>query len=343
MNVATLSNEQRTLAVQRLTALWAFTESGLGGVLHALKLPFTGLMVGGLAIILITFIAYFSNGKYKNVLQSLLIVLIIKAAVSPHTPFPAYVAVSFQSIAGFIIYSLLRINFLSILFFSLAAMLQSAVQKLLILTFFFGATFWKAANEMGNYIAKQFSLSTLEGSYWLVGIYLGIYILGGFCIAFLAFRTLRNFSLNLQPQQHFNVKISLPIKIKKANKRVYSLLIIFVFLSIILLFLSAKGQASFSFINTVIWTLTAIILWYIVLNPFITKLILRLLKQKESRYINQINSTFLFLPALRQIAVYSWLKSKRIPGIRISNFILLLINTTLTYTEPVETVQELKR
>jgi hypothetical protein len=78
------------------------------------------------------------------------------------------------------------------------------------------------------------------------------------------------------------------------------------------------------------------------LSPILTNIILKALKNKESKYTSQVNSTFLFLPALRQIAVYSWLESKHVPGIRISNFILLLINGTLTYTEPVETANELK-
>ena len=54
-----LTKEQKVLAIQRLTALWAFAESGLGGMLHALQLPFTGLIVGGLSVIIITLIAKF--------------------------------------------------------------------------------------------------------------------------------------------------------------------------------------------------------------------------------------------------------------------------------------------
>ena len=48
---------QRLNAIQRLTALWAFTESGLGGIMHALQIPFTGLLVGGMAVIMISLIA----------------------------------------------------------------------------------------------------------------------------------------------------------------------------------------------------------------------------------------------------------------------------------------------
>ena len=39
----TLNNQKTFIA---LTALWAFVEAGLGGFLHALHLPFTGIVLG---------------------------------------------------------------------------------------------------------------------------------------------------------------------------------------------------------------------------------------------------------------------------------------------------------
>ena len=90
-------------AVNRLTALWALNESGLGGVLHAAKFPFTGIFVGGFAVILISLIARYSNYSFKAILKATAMVLMIKAAVSPHSPFPAYLAVSFQGLLGALI------------------------------------------------------------------------------------------------------------------------------------------------------------------------------------------------------------------------------------------------
>ena len=153
INYSNLSAEQRITAVQRLTALWAFCESGLGGLLHALQIPFTGLVVGGLAVIIITFIAKISGHKYLQVLQSLLVVLVVKAMVSPYTPFPAYIAVSFQALVGFLLFNLFQVNLLSIFLLSTIAMLESAIQKLLILTLFFGRSFWKATDDMMDFIA----------------------------------------------------------------------------------------------------------------------------------------------------------------------------------------------
>ena len=44
-----LSVQEKNIALQRLTAVWAFVECGIGGLMHSLKFPFTGLVVGGFA------------------------------------------------------------------------------------------------------------------------------------------------------------------------------------------------------------------------------------------------------------------------------------------------------
>ena len=91
--------------IEKLTALWALNESGLGGFLHVFNSPFTGLIVGGVSILLISLIAYYAENKWQAILKALVIVLIIKMAVSPYSPFGAYVAVSFQAVLGAILFS----------------------------------------------------------------------------------------------------------------------------------------------------------------------------------------------------------------------------------------------
>src|SRR5690606_29531378 len=93
----------RTLAIQRLTALWALNECGLGGLLHALNSPMTGLLVGSIAMVCIALICSLADDKWRTVMSSLLIVLIIKALVSPHSSPTAYVAVAFQGVTGALI------------------------------------------------------------------------------------------------------------------------------------------------------------------------------------------------------------------------------------------------
>ncbi|RYY90979.1 MAG: hypothetical protein EOO15_00075 [Chitinophagaceae bacterium] len=183
---------RRWLALQRLTALWAFCESGLGGVLHALKLPFTGLIVGSFSVICITLIAWCSQRHYRKILDSLLLVLIIKAAVSPHAPPTAYVAVAFQGLAGYTLYRLAGVRAGSVYTLAVLALLESAVQKLLNMTLFFGKSFWSAADELVAFIGRELRIGLPPGSILLVVVYVGLYLLGGIACGWLANRLLRD-------------------------------------------------------------------------------------------------------------------------------------------------------
>jgi hypothetical protein len=337
-----LSNEQRRNAIQRLTALWAFTESGLGGIMHALQIPFTGLLVGGMAIIMICLIAEISNHNFKQILRSAVIVLIVKAMVSPHTPFPAYIAVSFQALLGYALFSLLRINFFSIALLSIIAMLESAVQKLLILTLFFGKSLWAAMDETIAFIAKQFGNTVSNGSYWIVALYLLIYIAGGLLIAVFAYRTVKTFNkentgLILKPSLEINSEV---LKTKKPDpeyifKKFWMLILLMISLSVILFVLAADNkQGWLAVAKTTAWTLSAILIWFMIIGPLLTKAIQKLLKKKQSRYSEEVLSILSFLPVLKQLTVLAWQQSKWYGGFkRWQFFFTALIHTTLTYTE----------
>ena len=69
-----LNMKNNKLIIDRLTALWALNESGLGGFLHVFNAPLTGLIVGGIAILLISLIAYYAENKWQAVLKALIIV-----------------------------------------------------------------------------------------------------------------------------------------------------------------------------------------------------------------------------------------------------------------------------
>ena len=97
-------------AIYRITTLWAFSECGLGGLMHAFKFPFTGIFVGGLSVLFITLIALNSRNLKQDIFKALTIVLLIKLAVSPHSPIAAYFAVSLQAVLGFLIFRLFSTN-----------------------------------------------------------------------------------------------------------------------------------------------------------------------------------------------------------------------------------------
>ncbi len=337
-----LSKEQRINAVQRLTALWAFTESGLGGIMHALQIPFTGLLVGGMAVIMICLIADISEYNYKQLLKSALIVLIVKAMVSPYTPFPAYIAVSFQALLGFGLFSLLGVNLISIILLSTITMLESAIQKLLILTLFFGESLWKAMDTMIGSLASQFGSIVSNGSYWIVGIYLFIYLAGGFFIAWLAFRTIKSFKTEKSTfilDTTFKIPVDLTKTKRPASKNKYTklwlLILAMITLSAVLFFFATDTkQGWLAVAKTISWTLSAILIWFMLIGPLFTKVIQRLLQKKESRYSDEVLKALSFLPVMKQLTVLAWQQSKLLHGFRRWHFFFAsLIHTTLTYTE----------
>jgi hypothetical protein len=339
---SSLSIEQRINAIQRLTALWAFTESGLGGFMHALKIPFTGLVVGGMAVIMICMIADLSEHKYKQILKSALIVLIVKALVSPYTPVTAYLAVSFQALAGFVLFSLLHINFISILLLSTLAMLESAIQKILVLTLFFGTSLWKAMDSMIVWLSTQFGSIVSNGSYWIIGLYLFIYLLGGVFIAWLAGKTLQRFNSENDLMIIDTSKIRSNIILnnapkKSANKFNKLWLLIFILLiisAVLFVFADNYKDGWLTVIKTISWTLSVILIWFMLIGPLITKVIQKLLKKKESRYRDEVLRTLSFLPVLRQLTVLAWQQSKIYTGFkRWYFFFTALIHTTLIHSE----------
>ena len=170
-------------AVNRLTALWALNESGLGGILHAAKFPFTGIFVGGFAVILISLIARYSNYSFKAILKATAMVLMIKAAVSPHSPFPAYIAVSFQGLLGAFIFSTTKNFKAAPILFGGLALLESAIQKILLTVLFFGMSFWKSVDDFVITTLKTFQLpADFSFSEWIALSYVTVYFVLGLIV-----------------------------------------------------------------------------------------------------------------------------------------------------------------
>jgi hypothetical protein len=338
-----LTANQRAIAIQRLTALWAFTESGLGGIMHAFKIPFTGLLVGGMAVVMICMIAEIAERDYGQVLKSAVIVLIVKAMVSPHTPPPAYIAVSFQALLGYGLFRLMGVNLFSILLLSTIAMIESAIQKILLLTLFYGASLWKAVDELVSFLIKQFGIKLTDGSYWIVGIYLGIYLVGGIVIALLAKRSIRSFyARNVTDDLRFINKRFIPpyAEKKKNRKRLWTMIIILTIISVILfLFAPDQKRGWVAVSRTVSWTLSAILVWYLLISPLLTKLIKQVLKKKQGKYNQEVLQVISFLPVLKRLTTLAWQHSKTKKGFnRWYTFFSSLIHWSLVYSDtgPVE-------
>ena len=125
--------------------------------MHALHLPFRGFLVGAFAVVIISLISFYSQGNANDILRATFFVILIKAGVSPHTPPPAYIAVAFQGLTGTLFFRILNYS-VACIFFAVLAMIESALQKLIIATIIFGNSLWEAVDSLIKGIVKEFHL-----------------------------------------------------------------------------------------------------------------------------------------------------------------------------------------
>lgn len=168
--------------VFQLTAIWAFIEVTLGGLLHAVRIPLTGILVGGSAVMILSVLALQTRANWKVLFKSTLLVLLVKAGASPHSPPPAYIAVAFQGLAAAICFSLIRNFRVAVLLFAVIAMLESAIQKFLLMTIFYGSALWDAFDLFTESIAKSVGIDLgTDYSYAtnFITLYICIYAIWG--------------------------------------------------------------------------------------------------------------------------------------------------------------------
>ena len=272
-------------AVNRLTALWALNESGLGGILHAAKFPFTGILVGGFAVLLISLIARYSNFSFKAIIKATTLVLMFKAAVSPYSPFPAYIAVSFQGFLGAALFSLTH-NFKSTpIIFGGLALLESAIQKILLTVLFFGMSFWKSVDDFVLSTMKICKLpADFSFSEWAALGYVFFYLFIGLFIGRFASKipeaiaTLDFSVIKLSSAEH-------PVmQNRKRRKRLLVLALLSLLLSIQLM----AAFYQFPFGNLLFRVVIFMLLFYYVVGPLTTKVI-KFLARNRSEEISRLN------------------------------------------------------
>ncbi|MBU1097529.1 MAG: hypothetical protein KKB34_13695 [Bacteroidetes bacterium] len=324
--------------ILRITALWGFSEAALGGILHAFKIPFTGLFIGGAAVIFISLLSAFSDKK-NIIIRSTLVVILIKAIISPYTPLTAYLAVFIQGLLGFIFFSLLKPPIIASVTLGLVTSLLSAVQKVIILTIVYGNTLWESVDVFSDYVLKQFVENpelNFSLSMSLIIMYISLHTAGGIMFGILGGKLpiwITEFDKNkLKELNHSIMEFDIPVRKRKHKKwwgRLSGLLIILVSLFLIILSYRYEKIDS-SFANQIMFMLgrsvIILIVWYYVLSPYILKIFKKYLLKKRVRYSEEIENSIKMFPLIRSAIKASWAFSDSKTGIeRYKYFITVLI------------------
>ncbi len=315
----------RHLAVERLTALWALNEAGLGGLIHALRVPFTGVVVGSTAVVLIALIAFFAERKTKAILKATVIVLLIKAAASPHTPLPAYVAVTFQGLMGALLFGLLPSIRLSALLLGLLALWQGAVQKLLVMSLLYGRSLWDSVDAVGRWMLERMGNSSgdVSPTGWFLFFYLGYYTVAGLITGGLAGAIPGEIEQALKqhcslPARDMELVSPLPAPSRKRwwQRTPFKAGLLLAGLLLATMWMT-PGQAGWNKGLHVLGRAAMVLaLWMWVVRPLGLALFRRFRRREQDAYGVEVSRAMAQFPALRQEAAVAWQQSGGTVGFR---------------------------
>ncbi len=306
----------------KLTLLWAFAESGLGGLLHALHVPVTGFVLGAFAVVIISLLARYAEHPTRDIMTATFLVLAVKLTVSPHTPLPAYVAVLFQGCSGALLFYVLRHHAFSLILFSMLAMIESAIQKPLLATLVFGKEIWLAIDEymqklfgsISNYSFEYFSL------YLLIG-YTLLYAIWGLVVGVWAYKLPEKLATIAIDEKEINAVEPLPVVNKKKR---WIFLTLFLLVLVLLAFYVIDLPEPLRYL---LRTIAILFVLYFVVNP----LLRYLLKKFATRQEVFINDFYRSLPDLKTTVqkANQYAATKKGLANRLSAFVICLLYLNL--------------
>ncbi|HEX7845099.1 MAG TPA: nucleoside-triphosphatase, partial [Chitinophagaceae bacterium] len=334
-------SERTNSVYYRLIALWVLCEAMLGGIIHGFKIPVSGLVVGSCAIICICLIAWYVPKK-GSIIKATIIVAIFKMMLSPQAPPPAYIAVFFQGLSGELLFWN-RKNFrLACILLAVLGLLESGLQRILMLTIVYGNDLWKAINNFINGLTKQKELTNY--SLWIAGGYVALHLVTGLLIGWWASLLPQRVSHWSKTSDYFipvnatNETIQ-PIQKKKRRKLKIGLFIVW------LLLIGLYVQSYFKIgtpllpshisLKILLRSLIIVLGWIFIIGPLLTQLLHGWLKKKQSRSKEDIEQVLQLLPTTRALISQSWKLSSVFKGWkRINHFSrLVLVNSLAASNE----------
>jgi hypothetical protein len=304
------------LRAEVITALWALTEAALGGILHAFRIPFTGLFVNSGAVLFMVLIAS-ATDKKGVILRATFIVMIVKGIVS------------------------------SSILLGAITLLQSAMQKIVILTIVYGNSLWESINVLVNFILDQmpfFSILSdpVNFSFWLIITYVGIHLLAGIVVGIVAARIPGWIEQEIENEKtvyhregrenNFELQST---KKKRSWLKKPSIYAVIIFAGIIVvlsyLFPEISETQGIKALIMIIRSTCILAVWYILIGPYLLKLAQKYLRSKQNKYAEEVQKTINILIPLRYIIYKSWNESQRFAGFeRIKNFTMMSLITILS-------------
>ena len=320
----------------RLVALWIFCEAMIGGVIHGLRLPVSGLVVGSSAVVCISLIAWYHPAR-GAILRATIIVAVFKLILSPQASFPAYIAVFFQGALGELLFRGRRHFFISAMILSVLALLESGLQRILVLTIVYGNDLWTVINEFLNRLSGKQGFTNY--SLWIGGSYVAVHALTGIMVGWFA-GNLPGKIDQMQADEKYSIELTdRSVNFPKRRKRKNVLLKV-LWIMILLLFLQTElgiGEPilpSNLAVRVLVRSLLIILGWIIVVAPLLDWILKRWLRKKQTQLQTEVNAIRKAMPEIHAISNASWKKSNKKKGLRRIPFFARLLIVNVVHSAP---------
>ncbi|MFZ4058222.1 MAG: hypothetical protein ACOYKE_08770 [Ferruginibacter sp.] len=336
MNNGIISTTEKSI-FYRLTALWIFVEAFAGGILHGLKIPITGLMIGSAAVICICLLAGSTTSK-NSILKATLLVALFKMLLSPYSPPTAYIAVAFQGLLGSILLSKKSWHWIMFPVFGCIALLESAFQRLLLMWLVYGKDFWTALNESLN---RFFSMHQFQDILFKIAfLYTLLHIVLGFFAGWIAYLILKkangwHIAQRYSIASHSNYTTANIIINNKKKKKLHVLLWV-MFGILILFYLQALLYPHQAFLSKqlVLWViiraLIIVLIWYLIIGPLFNRWLKQWLDKKNANKQSDIEMISTILPETIQHIKAAWQSTNNLGFIqRLKTTLKIIITHTL--------------
>lgn len=305
----------------RIICLWILSECILGGIIHGLKIPISGLIVGSLSVICICLIGQYAKEK-NNIIYGALLVAIFKFILSPQSPITAYIALFFQGLLGELLFRKNKISNFKIYLFSIICLLESGIQRIIIMTVVYGKSLWIVINET----LEKFFTNTQFKSYseLFIFIYLCIHLIVGIGIGVLIIRLVKNLSAwrNLYEELNFSNSTKTMLHNKAIRKKSFLNIYLIIWLILLALFIVSKYSNFFTelkskiILNILFRSVFIIFTWIVLASPLLKYFLHKWLSKQKEKNKSDFEIIQYMLPITQQIVVKTWTYTNSLKGIR---------------------------
>jgi hypothetical protein len=301
----------RSVIYYRLIALWALCEAMLGAIIFTFRIPVSGLVIGSCAVTCISLMAWYVPSK-GAILKATIIVAIFKMMLSPQAPPMAYVAVFFQGLMGELLFWNRKYFRVMCIVLAMLALLESALQRIFVVTIMYGDDFWTAVNGFISKITGSKLIT--DYSYFIILWYLLLHVIVGFLLGLWTgvlpnrIRNMENF------QQQYQVKstaVALSMPQRKRRKKIRLALFI-----IWILLLALYIQSFFKIgtpllpsaiaLKILVRSVIVVLTWYFLISPVLKQLLHKWLQKKKQQSAKQVQQVLDILPSTQGLISRSW-------------------------------------